>query len=556
MKRSSVCRGFDAFGSADGVDSSLAARREPGVSRGLGVGMNGDGSPAASEGTGGDEVRDLLARIEMAESTEAPMLVQLLARTPELQQAQGATALRAARALSVHGGPQLLSIAGELASRAHRDGQAGAGVVFAECADKMSLLSGRPQQFGTVVTRHLGDLVLAPIDGTVDDKSRARMGLPSLTHRLTEIDRRNRELARERTAEGGLPPGQRMCRVWRDPSPEFLAAQLDADPAGCWDDGDELTFVCRSDAAGVLPGPVVELPMWRVGNGDDSDLWALSVRIERLPEAVIGYGFWPLDDAGSLLGGQRGPVPHRFRGPEAPAEVPSHRDDELQGTTQVHTVDSTSLRTRRKATVYLPPQHTASERLPVLYATDGSMIGPYIRRLDAGITNGTVPRFVLVAAHAAPMGGYGNERANEYLPGFDNDRFDRHQRFFVEELTAWAEQSLGVSDDRSQRGVFGASDGGGHALAVGHMHRDKFGHVMAYSTGMPPNERMDWNSVEAPFVHLCAGTLEGGFHQATEAWAAWLHFAKSPHEWTERVCGHDLIQWIEELPRAVTRAWG
>ncbi len=514
----------------------------------------------------GDEVGDLLARIEMAEPAEVPMLVQLLARTPDLQQAQGANALRAARALSVHGGPQMFSIAGELAARAHRDGVPGAGAVFAECADKMSLLSGRPQQFGTVVTTHLGDLVLAPVDGSVDDDSRARMGLPTLDQRRTEIDRRNRELARERAADGGLPPGQRMCRVWRDPSPEFLNAQLAAHPEGCWADGDELTFASRSDAAGLLPGPVIELPMWRVGaddgndgsgtDGSDGDLWALSVRIERLSEAVIGYGFWPLDAGGGLLGGQRGPVPHRFRGPDAPAELPSHPDDELHGDTQSHTLDSTSLRTKRTVTVYLPPQHSPAERMPVLYAADGGMIGPYIRRLDAGIANGTVPRFALVAAHSAPMGGYGNERAMEYLPGFDNDRFDRHQRFFVEELSAWAEQTFGVSDDRSQRGVFGASDGGGHALAVGHMHRDKYGHAMAYSTGMPPNEQMNWNAAEAPFVHLCAGTLEGGFHQATEAWAAWLHFAKSPHDWTERVCGHDLIQWIEELPRAVTRAWG
>lgn len=533
--------------------------------------MNGNGLDGGADNpptTGGesaaDGVGDLLARIDMAEPAEVPMLVQLLARSPELQQAQGVHALRAARALSVHGGPQMFSIAGELAARAHREGVPGAGAVFAECADKMSLLSGRPQQFGTVVTTHLGDLVLAPVDGSVDDESRARIGLPTLAQRRTEIDRRNRELARERAAQSELPAGQRLCRVWRDPSPAFLAERLEAHPAGCWDDGDELTFACRSDAAGVLPGPVIELPMWRVGDnssdgandGAHSNLWALSVRIERLSEAVIGYGFWPLDDAGSLLGGQRGPVPHRFRGPEAPAELPSHPDDELCGETQEHTVDSTSLRSKRKVTVYLPPQHSATERLPVLYATDGAMIGPYIRRLDAGIANETVPRFVLVAAHSAPMGGYGNERAMEYLPGFDNDRFDRHQRFFVEELSAWASQSFGISDDRSQRGVFGASDGGGHALAVGHMHRDKFGHAMAYSTGMPPNEQMNWNAAEAPFVHLCAGTLEGGFHQATEAWAAWLHFAKSPHEWTERVCGHDLIQWIEELPRAVARAWG
>ncbi|WP_419931758.1 alpha/beta hydrolase [Candidatus Poriferisodalis sp.] len=526
-----------------------------------------EGSGTGSGSAGNDDVGDLLARIEMAEPAEVPMLVQLLARTPELQQAQGATALRAARALSVHGGPQTFSIAGELAARAHRDGVPGAGAVFAECADKISLLSGRPQQFGTVVTTHLGDLVLAPVDGSVDDESRNRIGLPTLEQRRAEIDRRNRELSRERADTPGLPPGQRMCRVWRDPSREFLTAQLAAHPEGCWADGDELTFACHSDAAGVLPGPVIELPMWRVGAGHDDgrnsdadavtgDLWALSVRIERLPEAVIGYGFWPLDDGGGLLGGQRGPVPHRFRGPEAPAELPSHPDDELRGETQTHTLDSTSLRTRRTVTVYLPPQHSPTEQLPVLYATDGGMIGPYLRRLDAGITKETVPRFVLVAAHSAPMGGYGNERAMEYLPGFDNDRFDRHQRFFVEELSAWAEQSFGVSDDRSQRGVFGASDGGGHALAVGHMHRDKYGHAMAYSTGMPPNEQMNWNAAEAPFVHLCAGTLEGGFHQATEAWAAWLHFAKSPHDWTERVCGHDLIQWIEELPRAIARAWG
>ena len=549
-----------------------------------GTTSQGDQTPDSAPGTASEpdsEVADLLARIEIAEPSEAPLLVQLLARTPSLQQADGPLALRAARALSVHGGPQMLSIAGELAARAHRSGQAGAGVVFAECADKMSLLSGRPQQFGTVVTQHLGDLVLAPVDGSVDDESRNRMGLPTLVQRRAEVDRRNRELSRERADTPGLPPGQRMCRVWRDPSPEFLESQLSAHPEGCWADGDELTFACRSDAAGVLPGPVIELPMWRVdstspdsggsnpngegrsnGTGASRDgsngvgLWALSVRIERLPEAVIGYGFWPLDDGGGLLGGQRGPVPHRFRGPEAPAEMPSHPDDELRGTSRTHSVASTSLRGNRKVTVYLPPQHSPAEQLPVLYATDGGMIGPYIRRLDAGIANGTVPRFVLVAAHSAPMGGYGNERAMEYLPGFDNDRFDRHQRFFVEELAAWAEPTFGVSDDRSQRGVFGASDGGGHALAVGHMHRDKFGHAIAYSTGMPPNEQMNWNAAEAPFVHLCAGTLEGGFHQATEAWAAWLHFAKSPHEWTERVCGHDLIQWIEELPRAVTRAWG
>ncbi|MEE3256963.1 MAG: alpha/beta hydrolase-fold protein, partial [Actinomycetota bacterium] len=157
--------------------------------------------------------------------------------------------------------------------------------------------------------------------------------------------------------------------------------------------------------------------------------------------------------------------------------------------------------------------------------------------------------------HAAPMDRTGNERALEYLPGFDDQRFDRHQRFFVDELSAWAATEFGVSNQREFRAIFGCSDGAGHALATASMHRQRFGHCIAYSTGMPPSEQTRWEPEGAPFVHLCAGTLEQGFHQATEAWAAWLHFHQSPHHFTERICGHDLIQWIEELPRAIARAW-
>ena len=28
------------------------------------------------------------------------------------------------------------------------------------------------------------------------------------------------------------------------------------------------------------------------------------------------------------------------------------------------------------------------------------------------------------------------------------------------------------------------------------------------------------------------------------------------HHWVERVCAHELIQWIEELPDAIARAFG
>jgi enterochelin esterase-like enzyme len=80
--------------------------------------------------------------------------------------------------------------------------------------------------------------------------------------------------------------------------------------------------------------------------------------------------------------------------------------------------------------------------------------------------------------------------------------------------------------------------------------------VFAYSTGTPPEPTLPWDPAEAPFVHLCAGTLEGPFHQATAAWAGYLHMMQAPYHFTERVAGHDLIQWCEELPAALARAWG
>lgn len=202
------------------------------------------------------------------------------------------------------------------------------------------------------------------------------------------------------------------------------------------------------------------------------------------------------------------------------------------------------------------PADRHGDGLPVVYATDGNMFAPYARRLDAAIEGGTCPPVVVVAAHAAPADHRGNFRALEYLPGFDDRRFDAHQRFFIDDVPTWAEGQLGVSSERDHRAVFGCSDGGGHALATGMLHPDLFGHVLAFSTGMPPDGNTQWDPQRHPMAHLCSGTLEGPFHQATQMWAFYLERIGARHRLTERVCGHDLIQWCEELPEALTRAFG
>ena len=87
-------------------------------------------------------------------------------------------------------------------------------------------------------------------------------------------------------------------------------------------------------------------------------------------------------------------------------------------------------------------------------------------------------------------------------------------------------------------------------------HSDRFGHVIAYSSGMPPQGQERWAEGTAPYIQLCAGIYEHGFFASTQAWDHWLSLLKLPHHWTERVCGHEPIQWVEELPAALGRALG
>ncbi len=494
-----------------------------------------------------NDLSELLTAAE--EASDRFDLLDRLRDHPDLADASPDHSMRAAALLAVSGDPADLPTVAQLAGRAHQAGAIGAGVVYAEAVDKISLYQGQPQRYGTVMVEHQGDIVQPPVDPSVSDEERAELGVPSMDEMRRRMDEVGQQMARERADKPGfLPPGERFCRVWSDPDPEQLRARMAVD-GSAWADEDVITFVCES------PGPVAVTPVFPIGSWDAGDgLQVLSLRVERLEEAVITYTFTPLAGGGPM-NLSRGSHDGRFRGASAPEELASN--DPLVGTTFEHAVESPTLGESRTVTVYRPPGHQPGDDIPVIYATDGNMFAPYARRLDAAIDSGICPPVIVVAAHSAPMNQIeGNIRALEYLQGFDDRRFDAHQRFFIVELAAWAENELGVATDPAKRGVFGCSDGGGHALTTAMLHPTKFGHVFAYSTGMPPDPATRWDAETYPYVHLCAGTLEGGFHQATAAWAGFLHIQNAGCHFTERVSGHDLIQWCEELPRALARAWG
>jgi len=496
--------------------------------------------------------RDLAQVTSKAAVAEGPArfdLLDELREHPELEHATGELAFQASELLAGSGDPADLPAVARLSLEAHQSGIEAAGLVHAEASDKIALYTGRPQLYGTVMLEHQGDIVQPPVDKRISDDERAALGVPSLAELQRRMDVLARNLATERAGQPGwLPDGQRFCRVWTDPSPADIRARMTSEGATAWADGDVLTFVAESTEP-VTVNPVFPIVTWGVGE----DLQVLSVRVERLDEAVITYTFTPAHGGASMSHG-RGSHDGRFRGKNAPAELGSN--DPLVGTSSDPLVESTVLDAPRRVSVYSPAGHHAGDDTPVLYATDGNMLAPYVRRLDAAIQAGLCPPVVVVASHSAPFDPVlGNLRAAEYLPGFDSQVYDAHQQFFITELTAWAEAEFGVPTTPAQCGVWGCSDGGGHAAMVATRFPDRFGHAFVYSTGMPPDLQLSWTNSH-PVVHLCAGTLEGPFHEATEAWAGFLMLAGARYHFTERVAGHDLVQWAEELPHSLARAWG
>jgi pimeloyl-ACP methyl ester carboxylesterase len=140
----------------------------------------------------------------------------------------------------------------------------------------------------------------------------------------------------------------------------------------------------------------------------------------------------------------------------------------------------------------------------------------------------------MVGAHA----GEDELRAKEYIPGTDLDRFVAHERFFVEELAAWAERNLGATTERALRAVFGFSNGG---VFVGEMtlrHPERFGVAMTFSAGIPPDTKRSRPASDVR-VYLAVGLFDEGFYRATRAFAVQLQQAGAQVVFSARAAGHD-----------------
>ena len=195
-------------------------------------------------------------------------------------------------------------------------------------------------------------------------------------------------------------------------------------------------------------------------------------------------------------------------------------------------------------TVYLPPGPPEA----VVFAADGQQISQWGRFLEEADVSATTVVGVHGLTEEMP-------RLHEYSPVFDTERFAAHERFFVEDVRAWAGSRLGVALPAERTAVFGYSAGGELALALGLRHPDVYGAIIAGSPGAgfePPGPLPE----SLPRAYLFAGTQEPFFLDNASRWAAALREAGAEVEFGKRDAPHGAASWQRELPAMVGWAFG
>lgn len=195
----------------------------------------------------------------------------------------------------------------------------------------------------------------------------------------------------------------------------------------------------------------------------------------------------------------------------------------------------------RPVSVYLPPDPPQA----VVFAGDGQLIATWGAKLESA---DVVPTMIVGAHRMSDE----TLRLHEYSPGFDPDRFARHEQFFVTDVRRWIRTRFGVDLPAERTAVCGVSASGELALALGLRRPDVYGSVFCASPGggYRPPEVMP---TTLPRTYLVAGTQEPFFYENAARWATALRDAGANVVMTERAGGHGGSFWQDEL--ALMVAW-
>jgi enterochelin esterase-like enzyme len=159
----------------------------------------------------------------------------------------------------------------------------------------------------------------------------------------------------------------------------------------------------------------------------------------------------------------------------------------------------------RGVTVFRPDGLPSLDHTNVVYCADGASVERLAPFVAAAIKSNRISPVVLVGVHNSQM-----HRAEEYLLGVRPELFEAHEQFFTIEVPQWLRNDFGLSTTRECSGVFGYSNGGAFAMAMGRRHREQFGVVISFSAPRTaqPVPKSEYLLRPVPRHYLAAGTYD------------------------------------------------
>jgi enterochelin esterase-like enzyme len=275
-----------------------------------------------------------------------------------------------------------------------------------------------------------------------------------------------------------------------------------------------------------------------------SPLWARRDKLERIDQAMLTL--FAVDNMPLAMGPET-----LWRGPNAPPPPPVAKP--LKGRVVETELLSQALGESRALAIYLPPGWSREKTWPVLYMTDSGG-GQFAALVEAMIDLGQVRPLIIVSAASATNSADGSDlRAAEYIPGMGSDpaRFDRHMRFFAEEMVAVARREYGASPQREDAVVAGFSNGAVFSLLAGLRHPETFGAAVVMSPGVAGLEPGDLKLTPRARFRLSGGLYEAGFKAAAEREEKTLRDAGFDVKGRYLAAGHSPDQWDVVLQGAL-----
>ncbi len=231
------------------------------------------------------------------------------------------------------------------------------------------------------------------------------------------------------------------------------------------------------------------------------------------------------------------------------------REDIARGRIETVEYDSTTVGTRRRMRVYLPPGYSDETKYPVLYLLHGiggdeeewSRFARPDVLLDNLIADGrAVPMIIVMPNGRAQKNDRPEGNVFAAAPAFAV-----FERDLLDDVIPAIEAKYSVLTDREHRAIAGLSMGGGQSLNFGLGHLDRFGWIGGFSSA--PNTRKPEELVPDPaavrelkLLFLSCGKRDG-LIRISQDLHAHLKEKEVPHVWHVTDHAHDGPEWKQAL---------